>query len=91
MSEGILLVRVVSFPALLTGAVENNWATFQDGTSKAAFSPFFRAHVVPIRSARKTRESLFETSHAISGLAERTFLNRPLGLVTKGKLEKYGV
>ena len=33
----------------------------------AAFSPFFRAHVLPVRSARKNS----------CGLAGRTFLNRP--------------
>jgi hypothetical protein len=41
---------VVQLPS---GNVENNWPTFQDGTGKAAFSPFCRVHVLRVRSVRQ--------------------------------------
>ena len=56
-----------SIPQDNSGAVENKWPTFQDGISKGAFSPFFRVHVLEVRSTRKTG----------CGLAGRTFLNSP--------------
>jgi len=54
---------------IVQGNVENKWPTFQDGICKAAFSPFCRAHVQGVRSARQKG----------CGLAGRTFLNIPVG------------
>jgi hypothetical protein len=45
----------------MSGNVENNWPTFQDGTGKAAFSLFFRAHVLDVRSTRQTRVRPFRS------------------------------
>jgi len=57
-----------SLASLSVENVENNWPTFQDGIGKAAFSPFCRAHVLKVRSARQKG----------CGLAGRTFLTIPL-------------
>jgi hypothetical protein len=35
------------------GMLKTNGPPFQDGTGKAAFSPFCRAHVLEVRSARQ--------------------------------------
>jgi len=59
------------------GNVENKWATFQDGTGKAAFSPLCRAHVLNVRSARQQRARPTGRSKQYCGLTGRTFLNIP--------------
>ncbi len=89
--QGLLKKAVSGVLAIfLDLRAHNNGAASEDGPSKSALRAV-SAHVFPIRSARKTMESLFETSQAVSGLAERTFLNRSSGLVTEGVLGKYGV
>jgi hypothetical protein len=65
----LVALRKSCILGMLNGNVENKWATFQDGTGKAAFSPFCRAHVRHVRSARQTMVVPFGIQQAMRGLS----------------------
>jgi len=59
------------------GNDENKWATFQDGTGKAAFSPFGRAHVLGVRSARQHKGVPLRDKLSNFALRDLTSYSRP--------------
>jgi hypothetical protein len=72
------------------GMLKTNGPPFQDGTGKAAFSPFCRAHVLEVRSARqhkgvplRDKLSNFALRDAASNTAALldNFLIIPVGLL----------
>ena len=60
---------LANFPDL---RAHSNGPAYEDGPNESPLRAV-SAHVMPVRFARKTMEALFETSQAVSGLAEQDF------------------